>query len=190
MQFFSEFLSLLDSRSFSSPWFWLVLFACWTLAGRGVLGVPNDVLSRAGRALRESEAGLPAEAALLIDWLALQLPRWRITRNGGALLTALVTFGVTALAVMGFGYDLEMAQALSLVAIPLALLLALRLRLAHRLRWVLEAVSLGKPRREAASEALRLINRYRALHMILSVLAVIVTTLWASLWLLLHPNGL
>ena len=53
----SELLSILDARSFASPWFWLVLVGVWTLAGRGVLGVPNDVLSGAGHALRKQDGG-------------------------------------------------------------------------------------------------------------------------------------
>ena len=71
-----------------------------------------------------------------------------------------------------------------------ALLLALRARLAGQLYWVLEAAELGQPAAEAAAEALRRINRYRILHGIISVLAVVVTAFWASLWMLMHPNGL
>ncbi|SDE27213.1 hypothetical protein SAMN05421538_105117 [Paracoccus isoporae] len=190
MQFLSEALILLDSRSFASPWFWLVFFAAWSLAGRSVLGVPSDVLSRAGRALREDAASTPAEAAMLLDWLRLNIPRMRIGRRGGAVLTGLSCFGLTLLALLGFGYGLEMAQALSLILIPMALLFALRLRLAHHLRWVLEAAHLGQPAREAAAQALRRINRYRTVHAVISVLSVMATALWASLWLLTHPNGL
>ena len=35
-------LTMLDSRSFGSVWFWVLLALAWTLAGRRVAGVPVD----------------------------------------------------------------------------------------------------------------------------------------------------
>ncbi|WBU52152.1 hypothetical protein [Paracoccus sp. SCSIO 75233] len=189
--FLSQLFSILDARSFSSPWFWLVLFAVWTLSGRGVLGVPNDVLGDAGRALRREPAEAePEEAVLLLNWLSLQLPRWQIGRTGGAVLTAAICFGLSALLLLGFRYGLEMAQALTLLALPVALLFVLRVRLAQKLRPVLTAAERGAPVRDAAAAAIKRINTYRILHTLISVLAVMVTTLYASFWMLLHPNGL
>lgn len=186
----TDILSILDARSFSSPWFWLVLLAVWTMSGRRVVGIPGDVLTEATRALREKPGADSARIFALLDWMSLNIPRWRISQGSGAVLTALVAFVLSALAILGFGYGLEMAQALILILLPQAVLLALRFRLAGQLYWVLEAAHLGQPAPEAAAEALRRINRYRVLYGIISALAVVVTTLWASLWLLLHPNGL
>ena len=186
----TDILSILDARSFSSPWFWLVLLAVWTLSGRRVLGIPTDVLTEATRALRDKPGADSAGAFALLDWMSLNVPRWRLGPRMGAVLTGLVSFGVSALAILGFTYGLEMAQALTLILLPQAILLALRMRLAGQLHWVLEAAQLGQPAAQAATEALRRINRYRILYAIISVLAVVVTALWASLWLLLHPNGL
>lgn len=188
--FLSELISILDARSFASPWFWLVLISVWTLSGRGVLGVPNEVLTRAGQALRHDDAAVPRDAELLLDWLSLQLPRWKLGPRPGAILTAAVAFGLTLLGVLGFRYGLEMAQALTLIAAPFALLLLLKLRLASQLDWVMEALHLGQPPRAAAIEAMRRINQYRVMHTIISLLAVMVTALWASLWIALHPNGM
>ena len=184
----TDLLHILDARSFSSPWFWLVLVGVWTPAGRGVLGVPNDVLARAAHGLRGADDG--ADAELLLDWLSLQLPRWRIGRRMGAVLTAAICFGLTTLGLLGFRYQFEMAQALTLLAAPFALLLALRLRLAAQLHWVLEAARLGQPPRVAAIEAMRRINRYRMQHMAVSLLAVTAAAFWGSRWIALHPNGL
>ena len=186
----TDILSILDARSFSSTWFWLALLVVWTLSGRRVVGIPVDVLGQAARALREKPGADSADIFALLDWMSLNVPRWQIGARAGAVLTALISFGISALAVMGFTYGLEMAQALALILLPQAVLLALRFRLAGQLYWVLEAAQLGQPAPEAASEALRRIGRYRVLYAIISVLSVVVTTLWASLWLLLHPNGL
>lgn len=190
----SELLSLLDARSFASPWFWLVLVAVWTLAGRGVLGVPNDVLATAGRSLRHESAGQAggdqAPALLLLDWLSLQLPRWQLDRTAGAMLTAGIAFVLSTLALLGFGYHYEMAQALTFLGAPFALLLILKLRLARQLDRVVEAAHLGQPPRAAATEAMRRINRYRAQHTVISLLAVTATAFWAARWIALHPYGL
>ena len=186
----TDILSILDARSFSSPWFWLALLVVWTYSGRRVLGIPIDVLTQATRALREKPGADSAEVFALLDWMSLNVPRWRLGPRMGAVLTGLVSFGVSALAILGFTYGVEMAQALTLILLPQAVLLALRFRLAGQLYWVLEAAHLGQPAPEAAAEALRRINRYRVFYAIVSVLAVVATTLWASLWLLLHPNGL
>lgn len=188
--FSTDILSILDARSFSSPWFWFVLLAVWTMAGRRVVGIPTDVLALASRSLREKPGADSAEVFALLDWMSLNVPRWRVGKTTLAILVGVITFVLSALAVLGFAFGLEMAQALVLIALPQAILLALRVRLAGQLYWVLEAAELGQPAPEAATEAMRRINHYRILYGIISVLAVVVTALWASLWLILHPNGL
>lgn len=188
--FLSDILSILDARSFSSPWFWLVLFAVWSFGGRRVLGIPADVLGRAGVSLRADPGKDTAEIFALLDWMSLNVPRWRLSPALGVAISALICFGLTVLAMLGFGLGLEMAQALVLLLLPQALLLALRLRLAGQLHWVLEAAELGQPAPDAATEALRRINRYRFAQMFISLLAVMATAFWATRWIVLHPNGM
>lgn len=186
----SEILSILDARSFASPWFWLLLVWVWTLAGRGVLGVPNDVLAAAGRSLRRPEGADPEHAHLLLDWLSLQLPRWQLASWMGAALAGAGAFVLSSLAVLGFRYQFEMAQALTLLAAPFALLMVMKLRLARQLEWVVQAARYGQPPREAAIEGMRRINRYRLQHTIVSLLSVTITAFWAARWIALHPHGL
>ena len=186
----TDILSILDARSFSSPWFWLALLVVWTYSGRRVLGIPIDVLTQATRALREKPGADSAEVFALLDWMSLNVPRWRIGPRAAAVLTGLICFGISALTVLGFGYALEMAQALTLILLPQAVLLALRFRLAGQLYWVLEAAHLGQPPRTAAIEAMRRINRYRLQHTIISLLSVTITAFWAARWIALHPHGL
>lgn len=158
----------------------------WTWAGRGVLGVPNDVLAEAGQALRRGETG---GAVLLLDWLSLQLPRWRLGPVVGAVMTALITCLLSVLAILGFRWQFEMAQALTLLGVPFAVLLVLKLRLAGQLDAVIEAARLGRPAPDAAAEAMARINRYRFHHTVISLLAVTVTAFWAARWIALHPFG-
>lgn len=185
-------LRLLDTRSFASLWFWLALAVIWSLATRSVIGVPGEVVSAARRASgTDTPATETPEGLLLLDWLSLTLPRWRIGRTEGAVLAGLATFLLVSLGVLGFGYGLEMAQALVLIGAPLTLLTVMRLHLAHRLAPLLaEATQGALPAAEAGARAARMMTRHRLAVSALSILAVAVTAAWGTLWNLMHPNGL
>ena len=180
-------LTLLNSRSFGSIWFWATLLFAWTLVGRRVLGVPADVLGAAGR-----RADLPGDdpaSLLLLDWLSLTLPRRRVGAGEGALLLGLGAFLLTALAVLGFGYGLEMAQALVLLALPFVLVMVLEIRLARRVADVLHRAQTGAPVNQAGAEAARMMRRHRILVTLISVLAVALTAFYGAIWMLMHPFG-
>ncbi|MFV0301928.1 MAG: hypothetical protein ACK5IP_13805 [Paracoccus sp. (in: a-proteobacteria)] len=179
------FLDLMDARSFGSVWFWFLLILIWAGNGRAVLGVPSDVINRA----RRDPEGLPGLA--LLDWLSLSLPRWHLDRREGVAFLAISSFLLTSLAMLGFGYGLELAQAVTLLAVPLFLLFLMRLRLAQRLDPVLSGAHDGSVAPdEAAARALRMIGWHRRLAFALSMLAVAATALWGTIWQLMHPNGL
>lgn len=178
-------LALLDSRSYGTVWFWLMLMLAWAGAGRRILGVPWDVVA----GLRQATGGGEAEALALLDWLSLTLPRWRLGPRDGALLLGAGSFLMTVLLILGFGYGLEMAQALVLLLAPLALLFVLDLRLARRLRAVLARAEVGQPVAEAGAEAARLMTRHRMVILMLSILSALVTGFFAALWMILHPYG-
>ncbi|WP_134679759.1 hypothetical protein [Paracoccus ravus] len=181
-------LALLDSRSFGSIWFWLVLALVWSLAGRRIAGVPFDIAQKA-RHLPKDGPDDPA-AILLLDWLSLTLPRWVIGRPEALLLLFAATFVLSALVILGFVYGLEMAQALALLILPFAALLPLEIRLAHRLSLLVEAAVRGDlSLNGAAGQASRLMSRHRALITGLSILVVAVTAYRAALWFLDHPFG-
>nr|WP_241865495.1 hypothetical protein [Paracoccus salsus] len=180
----------MDSRSFGTIWFWLVLIGMWSATGRTVLGVPAEVLTRARRA---QDAGQTDGAAVvtLLDWLSLLLPRWRLGPHEGAAFLAVAAFLLTSLAIFGFGYGLEMAQALTFLLAPFLLLLWLRLRLARRLAPLLEAGQTGQRTiTDIAAEAVRHMVRHKRLVTVLSVTAFATTALWGTIWALAHPNGL
>lgn len=180
-------LALLDSRSFGSIWFWVILMLAWTMAGRRVLGVPSDVI--AGAVGTEPGPEDDPAALTLLDWLSLTLPRWRIDQREGAILLGLGAFLLTALTVLGFGYGLEMAQALVLLVLPFALLFALELRLARRLRAVLARAEVGQPVNEAGAEAARLMRRHKTVAVAMSILAVALTAFYGAVWMIAHPFG-
>lgn len=186
-------LDVLDTRSFSSIWYWLMLTLLWTWVGRSALGIPSDVVAAVRRHARAGAAeAAPAGASLLLlDWLSLVLPRWRITPRDGALLLGVTAFGLTVLAGCGFLYGRQTGQALFLLLAPLALLVGLRLRLAAHLEAVLSLAETREIAPDAAAiQASRLIGRHMRVTLALSVVAVGGATLWGARWLATHPNWL
>lgn len=181
-------LALLDSRSFGSIWFWLLLALVWSLAARKVVGVPYDVVQQVRR--MPQDANDDAAAFQLLDWLSLTLPRWRLAGVEGVLMLFVATFAFSALFLLGFVYGLEMAQALVLLILPFVALFPVELRLARKLTPLVEAAGAGELSvDEAARRAARLMRRHRAGVTVVSILVVVMTAYRGALWFLAHPFG-
>lgn len=187
---FDGMIAFLDNRSFGSIWFWLVLVGMWSAVGRNVIGIPSEVLARARQA---QKAGQPESqpVLMLLDWLSLTLPRWQVAPREGAAFLGICAFILTSLAMLGFGYDLEMAQALVLLLLPFLILFLMRLRLARRLIPLLQDGQSGlQPIGQVGDQAVRLLVWHRRFVTLLSIVAVAATALWGTIYALMHPNGL
>ncbi|RJL00697.1 hypothetical protein D3P06_13205 [Paracoccus aestuarii] len=185
----NSLIGLLDSRSFATIWYWLVLLGMWSATGRSVLGVPTEVLTRARLAQSHGQSDGTAVITLL-DWLSLVLPRWRLGPREGVIFLGVTSFLLTSLGVFGFVFWLEMAQALFLLLLPFWLLFWLRVGLARRLVPLIEAAQDGRADlSQAAEQAARRMVWHRRWVTLLSMVAVAVTVLWGTLWTLMHPNG-
>lgn len=180
---FDGFLHLLGSRSFTSIWFWLMLALMWSLAGRNIAGVPDQAV----RAVRRDEEGA---ALRLLDWLSLALPERLAHPGEWAVMVAIGAFALSSLAVLGFGFGLEMAQALAILLIPLGVVALLRQRLARQLHDILARAAAGTPPEEAAAQAARQIIRQRWLSLALSLVAVVGAAFYGALHTVIHrPLG-
>lgn len=187
---FDGFLSLLDSRSFGSVWYWIVFAGFWIRAGHHVVGVPNDVVLLVRQQIRR-KGEEPEKYSVLLDWLSLSLPRWQIGHKEALVLLALGMFILTSLAILGFRYGLEMAQALTFLLIPWFIIMWLRLRLARRLLGLLQAAQAGEEKIiTAARDACMRIVWHKRLILSLAILSAVVTTGWGVFWTLTHPNGM
>lgn len=113
MGLFDTVLDVIDARSFSSIWYWLVVATAWSVASHRVVGVPWDVIARAERLRGEAEDDL--HAVLRIHVLRLL----RAVDAAGLWMLGLGTAALTSLALLGFLYWVEMAQALFLLALPM-----------------------------------------------------------------------
>ncbi|SMO63634.1 hypothetical protein [Paracoccus laeviglucosivorans] len=179
-------LTILDSRSFSSIWFWLLLTLSWTLAGRRIAGVPSDVLG----AVRKPKGPDDPASLMLLDWLSLTLPRRQLGRAEAVGLMGMATFVLTALFILGFFYGLEMAQALVLLMLPFGLLFAAEMRLSHRLAGIVDAAESGALTvNDAAAKAAKLMRRQRVAINVGSLVAVAVTAWRGAIWIVTHPFG-
>ena len=49
MDWYNVIFELIDMRSFSNLWYWIVLAVLWSTASHWVLSVPFDMISRAKR---------------------------------------------------------------------------------------------------------------------------------------------
>lgn len=186
---FNSLIDLLDSRSFGTIWYWLVVIGTWSLSGRSVIGVPVEIVGRARAALAEGQGEAPVVLHLL-DWLSLVLPRWRLGGREGAAFLGATGFVLTSLAILGFGYDLELALAAFLLLFPFAVLFCLRVMLVRRLMPLLQAAEQGaRPVADIAPEAVRQMVIHRRLVTILSMVAVAATALLGALWTVVHPYG-
>ena len=182
-------ISFLNSRSFGTIWFWIVMVGMWSAVGRHVLGVPAEILLRARQANRAGRAD-GDEVVTLLDWLSLTLPRWMPGRGEGAVILGLSLFALSSLAILGFGYWLEMAQALTLLLTPFAALFWLRVWLARRLQPLLgQAQSEARPLAQVAGDIIGRMVTHRRLVSLLSVVSVAATALWGTLWMLMRPFG-
>ena len=156
---------LIDLRSFSSIWYWIVLVAVWSAATHWVLGVPQDVVARA----RRQGGQAVAELQVLLR-VGIRRRMW-VQAPFGHWLLGLACFGMTVLVLLGFAYRVEFAQASVLILSPMGLVFALGQRLARRIA--------ALP--ESAPEVYPLLANHRAMVQAIGGLSIFVTTLW-GMW--------
>jgi hypothetical protein len=119
-------LEMIDLRSFSNLWYWIMLAVLWSVTSHWVLGVPYDMIARARRMRGQAEDDLR-------DLVRINATRLVALSDGaGHMLPALVFFVLTVLVLLGFAYGIEFAQAVLLMLAPMSLVLALSLRAARR----------------------------------------------------------
>ncbi|MDA0721647.1 MAG: hypothetical protein O2994_08190 [Proteobacteria bacterium] len=118
---------LIDFRTFSNIWYWLAVMVTWAVATHWVIGVPFNMVVRARR-----QGG---QAAQDLDILVAINLRRLMTLSGtpAVILVGMGAFVVTAAAMLGFVYGLELAQGLFCLAFPLVFVALLTWRSCQRL---------------------------------------------------------
>lgn len=153
---------VIDMRSFSSLWYWIVLAVLWSSVSHYVLGIPFDMITRARRHKAEAEADLNDLVRINVNRLL------NIAQTAGLILTGFVCFALTTLALLGFYYKVELAQAVFLMALPLSIVGAVSLSTARLIRAT-------QPEGDALYKALM---RHRLWTQIIGMIAIFVTAMF------------
>lgn len=169
MQWYDVIFDLIDMRSFSNLWYWIVLAVMWSSVSHWVLGVPFDMIARARRHGGQAQADLEGMIRITTGRLL------HITRSAGLALVAILAFVLTGLVVLGFVYDVEFAQAVLFLLVPMLFVTALSLRAAVRI----EAFDL------AGEELDRLLARHRIATQLIGMVSIFVTSLF-GMWQNMH----
>jgi len=152
-------------RSFSNLWFWIALAVLWSTASHWVLGVPWDLVLRAGKSEGRTVSDMEVLVRINGDRLLF------IARESGLLITGFAGFLITALFLLGFVYHREFAQALFLLGTPMGLV------------WLLSVNTAAKVQRLELSgtDLIRQLTRLRLYIRIIGVISIFVTATW-GMW--------
>ncbi len=162
MDWYQTLFELIDMRSFSNLWFWIVLAVVWSTASHWVLGVPFDMVMRARRHGEQAQVDLEDMVRINVNRLLY------IAQVSGLWLLGLACFGLTTLTLLGFLYRNEFAQALLLLAFPLTLVGMLSLSTA---RLIQQEGSTGERLQKR-------LMRHRLYTQIIGMVSIFVTALW------------
>jgi hypothetical protein len=155
---------VIDMRSFSNLWFWIVLAVLWSSTSYWVLGVPYDMIQQARR-----EGGSVQQD--MEDLVRINTTRLlAMVDRSGVVGVALLCFWGSGLALMAFYYDVEFAQALFLLMAPMSLVVWQSIRASQRL-------AAGGMDPEALHRALL---RHRRVTQVIGMLAISVTALYGT----------
>ena len=125
MNWTQTLFDVIDFRSFSSLWYWIVLAVAWSSASHWVLGVPFDMVLRARRQGGQAAADLEDLARINSRRLV------HIAEVSGLWLVGVATFALSTLLVLGIWYRVEFAQAVLLLAAPMTVVGAMNLAAAR-----------------------------------------------------------
>ena len=162
MSWTQTLFELIDMRSFSNLWYWIVLAVVWSTASHWVLGVPYDMVLRAKRQGGQAEADLEDIVRINVNRLLY------IGQVSGLWLAGFACFFLTMLVLLGFVYGVEFAQAVLLLALPLSLVGMLSLSTAR----LIQVEGAGGER------LIKRLNRHRLYTQLIGMVSIFVTALW------------
>lgn len=166
MDIYTEIFELIDMRSFSNLWFWIMLAVMWSSTSHWVLGVPWDMVTRAQRA---DDPQKTHDVDLLAHINARRIVD--IADQTGLLMAGFGCFILTMLALLGFVYGHEFSQALFLLGFPMSLVGLICIATARR---ILDVGLVG-------DELIRMLRRHRTVTQVVGMVSIFVTGLWGMM---------
>jgi hypothetical protein len=170
LDWFGTLNEVINLRSFSNLWYWIVLAVMWSTASFWVMGVPYDIVQRAAAQGGQAEIDLQDVVRVNVNRLTY------IADVSGIWIVAFGTFFLTFLCLSGFVYGFQLAQAISLLVFPMSIVGLMSLRLARRL----QAQALTGP---ALRKAL---TRHRLMIQLIGMVSIFITALWGMYQNLSH----
>jgi hypothetical protein len=165
---------VIDLRSFSSVWYWIMLAVLWSSVSYYVLGVPFDLITKARRLGGQHQEDM-------VDLVRINVNRMLvIAQTAGIILTGVVFFLLTTLALLGFVYDVELAQAVFLIALPLSIVGAVSLSSARKIRC-------ADPE---PAQLYGMLMRHRLWTQIIGMCAIFVTAMFGMIQMMAVVRGL
>ena len=162
MDWYSTVFEVIDMRSFSNLWFWVMLAVLWSSTSHWVLGVPYDMVARARRS--GGEAAQDLETLVRINTNRLIF----IVEESGLWIVAIVSAFLTGAALLGFYYWVEFAQAVFMLSFPMLFVGLLSIDTSLRIQ-----------HGEGAGEPLwRRLRMHRMITQLIGVVSIFVTALW------------
>jgi hypothetical protein len=162
LNLFGTLSEVINMRSFSNLWYWIVLAVMWSTARFWVLGVPYDIVRRAVAQGGQSERDLQDILRVNVNRIVY------IADMSGIWIVGFGMFGLTFLGFSGFGYGFQLAQAVFLLAFPMTIIAALSLRLARRLH--------ASPLEGAP--LYRALAVHRVVVQVIGMVSIFITALW------------
>ena len=166
MDWYTGVIEVIDMRSFTSIWYWIVVAVVWSTTAHWTLGVPYDAVTRARRA-QGGQAQEDLETLVRVNCNRLL----HIMDVSGHWVVGVGFFLLTALALLGFWYKIELAQAIFLFAAPLTLVALISVHRARKIR------TLG-----LYGQALRsFLGRTRFFNQLIGLISIFITAFW-GMW--------
>ncbi len=162
MDLYLTVIELIDTRSFTSMWFWIVLAVFWSTISHFVMGVPFDLVQRAQRLGGQTLEDVATLARINATRLLY------ISGAAGLFLTGGAACFLTMLALLGFLYGIEFCQALFLLALPFTVVGFISQRTARR---IIGGESEGE-------RLVRRLKRHRLTVQMVGVLSIFITAFW------------
>lgn len=174
MDWNNAILHVINLRSFSSLWYWIVVAVMWSTVSHWVLGVPYDLIQRAKKHGGQADIDLT-------DLVRINVNRQLSTAAvAGVWLVGLLFFVLTGLATLGFVYHMELAQAILLLVLPMSFVAAFTLSTSRY-------IAATNPQGETLYAILL---RHRLWTQIIGMIAIFVTALYGMFHNLAVVRGL
>jgi hypothetical protein len=162
---------MIDLRSFSNLWYWIVLAVLWSTTSHWVLGIPFDMVTCARRGHERSVQDMEVLAQVNVNRILT------LVEVSGAWTTGFAAFVVTGLGILGWGYGVEFCQAVFLLMFPMLLVAAWSIHTARKLMAT-----------EFANLSDRLRNHRRGVQA-MGVVFIFITAFW-GMWTNMNVSAL